>query len=297
MKPQICLGTAQFGLDYGVTNTSGKLLQKTIAKILSEAQKENISMLDTASAYGDAEKTIGQIIGKKNKFKILSKFPSQKGRIFFEEKDISFWEEEFQKSLINLNTKKLDTFFVHDTNDLSKKGNIFLKDWLKSLKTRNLVKRLGVSIYDKDELNNLPYEFLEAVQLPLSIYNQKLLLDGTIVKLKNQGSSIFLRSLFLQGLLVSQVSNWPKWIKIKEKKHHDYFCKFAQSQGYELSELCLDFAKKSHQVEAIILGFTNNHELREVCNFWKNDERLIICDYEKWSLSNEAFIDPRNWPS
>ncbi len=72
---------------------------------------------------------------KNLKFKILSKFHSQKGRIFFEEKDISFWEEEFQKSLINLNTKKLDTFFVHDTNDLSKKGNIFLTDWLKILKT------------------------------------------------------------------------------------------------------------------------------------------------------------------
>ena len=101
-------------------------------------------------------------------------------------------------------------------------------------KTRNLVNRLGVSIYDKDELNNLPNEFLEAVQLPLSIYNQKLLLDGTIMKLKNLGSSIFLRSL-LQGLLVSHVSNWPKWIKIK-KKHHDYFCKFAQSKGYELTD-------------------------------------------------------------
>ena len=64
MKPQICLGTAQFGLDYGVTNTSGKLLQETIAKILSEAQKENISMLDTASAYGDGE-NCGRVIDRK----------------------------------------------------------------------------------------------------------------------------------------------------------------------------------------------------------------------------------------
>ena len=186
---------------------------------------------------------------------------------------------------------------MHDTNDLFKKGNILLKDWLKSLKTRNLVNRLGVSIYSKDELNNLPPEFSEAVQLPLSIYNQKFLLDGTLEKLQNGGSSIFLRSIFMQGLLVSHVSNWPKWIKIKEKKHHDSFCKFAEKKGYKLAELCLDFVKKFHQVDGIILGFTNHHELREVYNFWKNDDRLIICDYKKWSLSNEDFIDPRNWRS
>ena len=96
---------------------------------------------------------------------------------------------------------------------------------------------------------------------------------------------------------MSQVSSWPKWIKIKEKKHHSYFCEFAESKGYKLAELCLDFVKKMDQVDAIILGFTNHNELKEVCNFWGNDEKLIVCDYEKWSLLDETFIDPRNWPN
>ena len=297
MKPQICLGTAQFGLNYGITNKSGKLLKETIVNIISLAQKENINILDTASAYGDAEKIIGEVIGQRNNFRILSKFPSQKDKVSFEKKDISLWDEEFLKSLNNLNTQNLDTYFLHDTRDLLKQGNIFLKDWLRSLKNRNLINRLGVSIYSKKELEHMPYEFLEVVQLPLSIYNQKILLDGTLSDLKNRGSSIFLRSVFLQGLLVSRVSSWPKWIKTKEKKHHSYFCKFADRNGYKLTELCLDFVKKMDQVEAIILGFTNHNELKEVCNFWVNDEKLIVCDYEKWSLLNESFIDPRNWPN
>lgn len=297
MKPQICLGTAQFGLNYGITNTSGKLLKETIVNIINLAEKENINILDTASAYGNAEKIIGEVIGPKKNFRILSKFPSQKDKVSFEKKDISLWDEDFLKSLNNLNTQKLDTYFLHDTNDLLKQGNIFLKDWLRSLKNRNLINRLGVSIYSKEELEYMPHEFLEVVQLPLSIYNQKILLDGTLGELKNRGSSIFLRSVFMQGLLVSQVSSWPKWIKAKEKKHHSYFCKFADRKGYKLIELCLDFVKKMDWVEAIILGFTNHNELKEVCNFWVNDEKLIVCDYEKWSLLNESFIDPRNWPN
>ena len=46
MKPSICLGTAQFGLDYGVTNTIGKLSMDCIEGILYKAQTEKINFID-----------------------------------------------------------------------------------------------------------------------------------------------------------------------------------------------------------------------------------------------------------
>tara|TARA_A100001035_G_C27781148_1_gene501813 strand:+ start:784 stop:1677 length:894 start_codon:yes stop_codon:yes gene_type:complete len=297
MKPKICIGTAQFGLNYGVTNSVGKLSKKEIIKILREAKKENIKILDTASVYGDAESVIGEILGKNNDYKICSKFPSQRDKNFFNKMDVENWEQEFIKSLRNLKTANLETYFLHDPKDLVKEGNIFLKEWLRSLKRRNLVRRLGVSIYSKEELDNIPVDFLEVVQIPLSIYNQKLLRDGTIANLKKRDSIIYLRSIFMQGLLVSQASSWPGWISMREKEHHINFSKFAKQNNYKLIELCLDFVKNLKEVEAVILGFTNINELKEVIEFWRGNKKTIFCEYEKWSLSSESFIDPRNWPS
>ena len=55
-KTKLGIGTVQFGLDYGITNREGKTNQNEVCKILKSALDNNISCLDTASAYGDSEK-------------------------------------------------------------------------------------------------------------------------------------------------------------------------------------------------------------------------------------------------
>ena len=47
---RISLGTAQFGLDYGISNKSGKIEPKEVDKILSFA-KNGIKSIDTASKH------------------------------------------------------------------------------------------------------------------------------------------------------------------------------------------------------------------------------------------------------
>ena len=49
MKNKIILGTAQFGLDYGINNQSGKVTDKDINQILNYAFENGIKELDTAS--------------------------------------------------------------------------------------------------------------------------------------------------------------------------------------------------------------------------------------------------------
>ena len=60
MQPYLSLGTAQFGMDYGVTNKSGKIESKDIIEILKYANKIGINFIDTAQAYGQSEKLIGK---------------------------------------------------------------------------------------------------------------------------------------------------------------------------------------------------------------------------------------------
>ena len=75
--PQICLGTAQFGMAYGITNNVGKVSEASLAPLLSHADKAGISFLDTAQAYGDSESVLGRQLPAHHGFKIISKLPGQ----------------------------------------------------------------------------------------------------------------------------------------------------------------------------------------------------------------------------
>ena len=55
MSPHLCLGTAQFGLPYGVTNPAGIVSERDVRSILTIASNTDVQWLDTAQAYGSSE--------------------------------------------------------------------------------------------------------------------------------------------------------------------------------------------------------------------------------------------------
>ena len=56
---KLTLGTVQFGLDYGVSNDTGKVSDKEVHAILTTAISHGITTLDCAAAYGNSEQLIG----------------------------------------------------------------------------------------------------------------------------------------------------------------------------------------------------------------------------------------------
>ena len=58
---RITLGSAQFGMRYGVTNWSGKPKSSEVRSILEVAKDNGIERIDTAANYGVAEETLGAI--------------------------------------------------------------------------------------------------------------------------------------------------------------------------------------------------------------------------------------------
>lgn len=57
--PQLCLGTNQFGLPYGITNQVGQVPEDEVCRILDLAALSGIELLGMAQAYGTAEKVLG----------------------------------------------------------------------------------------------------------------------------------------------------------------------------------------------------------------------------------------------
>lgn len=289
MPAQLCLGTVQFGMPYGVTNIHGKVAESEVRSILNLADKAGIKWLDTAQAYGSAEEVVGRCSSTSSGYRFISKLPAHVPP--------NKWEENLKKSLQRLSTDKLDGFLVHSSKDLRSSYGDRLLDWLEGTKERGLVERIGVSIYDAYELNGLPLDRLQIVQLPLSLYDQRLVRDGTVSELESMGISVHARSLFLQGLVLQSSTIWPDFLSPAFRAHHQNFQNYLENQGFSLLEGALAFARSCQALEASLIGVLTVSELQAILAAWSSCLSLNISELHMWNWDDPADLDPRFWPS
>ena len=165
----IVIGSAQFGMNYGISNTNGKTNQKDINQILSAAISMGIDCIDCAQAYGTAELAIGNALIQtktSSKFKVITKISPNLNPNDFENITSSII-----KSKQIVNQECLWGVMLHREEWLEywDKG---LKDCLIKLKKRGVIQHIGVSVYTtkyKDIICNDPD--LELIQIPHSIWH------------------------------------------------------------------------------------------------------------------------------
>jgi len=66
----LVFGAVQLGMQYGVANSTGKPDFDLSKKMLEAAIDSGVSVIDTASAYGDSELTIGRSLDEVSKSRI-----------------------------------------------------------------------------------------------------------------------------------------------------------------------------------------------------------------------------------
>lgn len=294
-EPQLCLGTAQFGLPYGITNHRGQVSEDDVSIILKQAAAAGIQRLDTAMAYGNAEAVLGRALAPGHPFALISKFPSQT-QSSFSEADVCIWEQSLRNSLEHLGCEQLDALLLHAPADLLKPGAHHLHSWLLSLRQRGVVRRLGVSIYAASDLVALPSELLDLVQLPLSLYDQRLLRDDTITHLRSQGTAIHARSLYLQGLLLQKSEDWPSWTTPSVRSQHQRLEELADRRNCRLLDLALGFARQQTNLEAVVLGLCSERELQDLLHAWQQQNPWQPDEWQGWSIDDPSLLDPRIWP-
>ena len=297
MINKICIGSAQFGFDYGITNKTGKVKENEVKKILKRASELNIKYIDTAQAYKSSEEVIGGNTPLENEFKIISKLSPllTKNK---KENLITELENGFQRSLKALRKKNIDSLLFHDPNDLKTQSFPIILDWIESLKDRNLIKRVGLSIYSKIDLDRINIRRFDLVQLPLSIYDQRLLNDGTIKFLREIGISVHIRSIFLQGLILNDPKNWPSNISKGFKDHHQKLYNFLNSNKLNKLEEVMKFPFFVKDAEAVVLGITSYKEFDQIIKIWnklKKQKDTDINHFKKWEWTNFNDLDPRKW--
>lgn len=295
MPSSLCIGTAQFGLNYGVTNKKGIVSIEEVQKIIDKAYNSGIIYLDTAQAYGKSEEILGKTIRRTQKFKIISKI-SLPESIQNESKLKKILDTKFSKSLKNLRKKDIHALLIHQAKDLrSNYGNDFLM-WLKNLKTNGLIKRIGISIYDFEDISHFDLSNFDIVQLPISIFDQRFLKENYLENIINSGCKIHVRSIFLQGLILAKNSVLPKFLSKEFKCHHKKFCDTATFNKLSQLDLACSFIKNLKNIESTLIGVENLEQFSEIINIWnKNDLNFINKKLFNFNWDKIQDIDPRYW--
>ena len=295
MKPKLCIGTAQFGLPYGITNRIGKIPEHEGRRILSLANNSHIKWIDTAQAYGDAEDALGRQVPDSHDFHFISKLSAQQKAVFCLD-DLHFWEERFQKSCRSLRVNKLACFLLHQPQDLLKPGGEHLSNWLLSLRDRGLVQHLGMSIYNKDDLQGVNESLLDVVQIPISLFDQRALEDGLVSRLRDKGILVHARSIYLQGLMAVHPEQWPRWTSHMSRSHQQRLVECARHKGCSLIDLALGFIKLHPEIEAVVIGLCKEQQLKELLEAWEKKSPWDVHEWQTWSLHDLQILDPRKWP-
>jgi aryl-alcohol dehydrogenase-like predicted oxidoreductase len=143
---KLALGTAQFGMDYGVTNHRGRPESKEIEKILVTASESGVDFLDTARAYGQSEEILGEILGNNHSFKIVTK-TLPLGVDVIGKYEIDKLSLDIECSLTNLHYAPLYGLLIHHGEELLLPGGELLFAKLQDLKNSGQIKKIGVSVY------------------------------------------------------------------------------------------------------------------------------------------------------
>ena len=80
---------------------------------------------------------------------------------------------------------------------------------------------------------------MSVVQLPVSLYDQRLLANNTLNNLKRENIEIHARSIYLQGLLLTTSREWPLWICKETREHHQKLEDLARKRDCKLIDLVL----------------------------------------------------------
>lgn len=283
---KIALGTAQFGMDYGINNKRGKIPREEVFEILNRASEYGIDTLDTAYAYGESETIIGEFIRDCNKkFKIISKLPKC---------EIKEVKNMFASSLKRLNTDMLYGYIIHSFKDYMENHEIW--NILEDIKSDGKVKKTGFSVYTPDELDYLKKNKLkiDIIQVPYSIFDRRF--ERYFDELKNNGVEIHVRSVFLQGLVFKNPEELSSYfVKIKEK-----ITKLNSLSGrlnVPIAALCLNFAVLNRFIDKVIVGVDSIENFTEIIDSSEHIPvtRNVYEDFFCFREDDEKIILPTNW--
>jgi aryl-alcohol dehydrogenase-like predicted oxidoreductase len=279
MLEKLGLGTVQFGQAYGVSNQRGQVPKEEAAAILERAVKAGVRLLDTAVNYGEAETILVAL--DTSPFRVVTKTIGLSHGL----------DRVIARARQSAQSLKADTLLVHAANDLKGKDGEALWNALRQLKGEGIFRKIGISVYVADDPAALAERFYpDVMQLPLSLLDQRLLMDGTMARLQARGVEVHARSLFLQGLLFME--ELPAKLR-HAGAHLARARKTLADANVTPLAAALDFVLMQPEIAFGLVGVTSSQELDEI--IVAAEQPLPALDWASFALKDELVLTPSLW--
>jgi len=284
---KMTIGTAQFGLGYGISNSLGQVSSQEVSRILDFAKNIGIDALDTAIDYGDSEAVLGNNCLKS--FSLTTKLP----KVPKNYKNFEKWiDAQLDCSLTRLKVSNLEAILLHQPIQLLESFGERLYQKMELLKKEGLVNKIGISVYSPEELDSICTNFhFDIVQAPFNILDRRLLESGWMSQLEKEGTSLHVRSIFMQGLLLmdkeKRPSQFSPWNQLWDKWHQ-----WLEHTNQSPLEACIRYVFSMPQIDKIVVGIDSKSHLEEIINSLDCKTFIVPKDLNS---SDVMLLNPSNW--
>jgi len=289
---KLCLGTAGFGMKYGINNKTGKSTKKQVFKMFDLARREGIEYIDTAQAYGDAEEILGEYKHRKS-FKIITKllpncFDDAAGKAI-NSAIMDMWIGSFIDRLrqdpaaMLLHTPR----YIYDEK---------IRCALRKFRCLADVP-IGVSIYNPEDALCAVKLGFDVIQVPYNIFDQRLDYTDFFQLAKEAGVQVFARSPFLQGLILMREDEIPDHLSLA-KDYLREFDRIIRKHGFSRLEAAFLFSLTHTGLNHVVFGVDNIRQLKEDIQIAKRRYDFRACCWELTQAFRdvpESIVIPSLW--
>jgi aryl-alcohol dehydrogenase-like predicted oxidoreductase len=288
------LGTAQLGMDYGIANVRGQPSEKLACEIVKTTLGYDINCFDTAQAYGNSEVVLGKALkrcGAESNIKIVSKLSPK-----LQPTDSEAVEQSIETSCQNLGVDQLWCLMLHRAEWLDSwhKG---LGQTLCSSRQAGDVRYLGVSVYTpSDARKALEHADIQVIQVPCSLWDQRMLREGIFDIAKKKSKLLFVRSIYLQGLLLLSPQDVAKKLPVAKRASQKWYGLAAQF-GMSPKHLSISFGLSLDV--PLVIGVENIRQLNENAQLFQ--QAPLSADVSEGIQSqlspflSDEIVDPSLW--
>lgn len=284
---KLAIGTVQFGCSYGIANQGGQVSINMAKDIVKYAHFSGIDTLDTAIAYGDSENCLGQI-GVKD-WQVVSKLPELPIGVA----NVLDWAKESVKvSLQRLQINRLHGLLLHCPQQLLSSQGQDIYQALNWLKAEGLVNKIGISIYNPSELDDLCSRFaFDLVQAPFNIFDRNLQQSGWLSHLKESGIEVHSRSIFLQGLLLMNPVDRPDYFNRWQPIWTEWE-QWLNANNLTALQACLNFVLSNPDIDRVVVGVDSLLQLQEILAATTIE---LVNPPDKLCCDDPNLINPARW--
>lgn len=279
------LGSGQFGLDQP-TAARGRPRAAEAREILTIAARSGLQVFEASRHSEAADLALGQVLPRPTPFRItVTTIRPDRGP------DLA--EAELRSQLRRLGLDRADTVLAPSATDLLSPNGPALWERLQKLRDEGLCRKIGVSVYASDDPLPLARRFKpDVVQAPMSLLDQRLLVDGTLAGLADMDIEVQLRSIFLNGLLFLPPDRAPNHLKAAAGRISRARRLIAEGRSDPL-QAALGFALSRPEASSVLVGVASAAEMSAVVAAASSPPPDL--DWDEMAIDDPVALDPRAW--